>query len=111
MADEAHIQQVVMNLITNAAESIEETARHCQAYHRCPECDQDLSDASLLDEKPEPGRYVFLEVSDNGCGMSEETLKRLFDPFFTTKFTGRGPGNVCRHGDHENTRRRTVCGE
>src|SRR5206468_2708545 len=38
------------------------------------------------------GSYVFLEVSDDGCGMNEETLARVFDPFFTTKFTGRGLG-------------------
>ena len=35
---------------------------------------------------------MFLEVHDNGCGMSDDTMKRLFDPFFTTKFTGRGLG-------------------
>ena len=92
MADEAHIQQVVMNLIINAAESIEEQPGLIVLTTGIQSCDQDCLAASLLDEKPEPGRYVFLEVSDNGCGMGQETLKRLFDPFFTTKFTGRGLG-------------------
>ena len=92
MADEAHLQQVVMNLIINAAESIENQQGFVRITTGIQSCDQACLTASLLDEKPEPGRYVFLEVRDNGCGMSEETLKRLFDPFFTTKFTGRGLG-------------------
>ena len=92
MADEAHIQQVVMNLIINAAESIEKQPGTIMLTTGIQSCDQICLSASLLDEKPEPGRYVFLGVSDNGCGMSHKTLKRLFDPFFSTKFTGRGLG-------------------
>ena len=38
------------------------------------------------------GAYVYCEVEDDGCGMSEEVLANIFDPFFTTKFTGRGLG-------------------
>jgi signal transduction histidine kinase/CheY-like chemotaxis protein len=92
LADEAHIQQLVMNLITNAAEAITGPTGTVRITTGVQECDQAFLNASLLEEKPEAGRYVFLEVSDNGCGMDEETIKRLFDPFFTTKFTGRGLG-------------------
>jgi CheY-like chemotaxis protein len=92
IADEAHIQQIVMNLITNAAESIEQQPGVIRITTGIQNCDKTCLDASMLDEKPEPGRFVFFEVSDNGCGMSEETLHRLFDPFYTTKFTGRGLG-------------------
>jgi CheY-like chemotaxis protein len=92
MADEASIQQVVMNLVMNAAESIEENPGFVKVSTGIQNCDQTFLDDSLLEEKPEPGSFVFLEVRDNGCGMGEETLKRLFDPFFTTKFTGRGLG-------------------
>jgi signal transduction histidine kinase/CheY-like chemotaxis protein len=92
LADEAYIQQIVMNLIINATESIKELPGFIRITTGIQDCDQACLSDSLLDEKPKPGRYVFLEVNDNGCGMSKETQGRLFDPFFTTKFTGRGLG-------------------
>jgi PAS domain S-box-containing protein len=92
IADEAQLQQLVMNLITNAAEAIDKQPGFVKISTGTQDCDRTCLAASLLDKKAEPGHYVFLEVKDSGCGMDEETLKRLFDPFFTTKFTGRGLG-------------------
>jgi PAS domain S-box-containing protein len=92
LADASQLQQAVMNLITNAAEAIGETAGFItistgtEIYK-----EKDLL-KSRIDEKPSPGRFVYLDVADTGCGMDAETLNRLFEPFFTTKFTGRGLG-------------------
>lgn len=92
LADAGQVQQVVMNLITNASEAIGDapgmvTLSTCEL-----ECSEALLAESRVAEKPAPGRYVCLEVQDDGCGMDEATKQRLFDPFFTTKFTGRGLG-------------------
>lgn len=81
-----------MNLITNAAEAIEEQPGFIKLSTGVLDCDRNLLADSRLVDKPEPGRFVYLEVTDNGIGMSEETQRRIFDPFFTTKFTGRGLG-------------------
>jgi len=92
LADANQLQQVVMNLITNAAEAIGETAGFItistgtEIYK-----EKDLL-KSRIDEKLSPGRFVYLEVADTGCGMDAETLHRLFEPFFTTRFFGRGLG-------------------
>jgi PAS domain S-box-containing protein len=91
-ADPAQIQQVIMNLITNASESIGDGAGTVTIGTGAQECDDFYLSGSRIDEKPSPGRFVYLEVSDTGCGMDVQTQQRLFDPFFTTKFTGRGLG-------------------
>jgi nitrogen-specific signal transduction histidine kinase len=97
-ADAGQIQQVVMSLITNAAEAIGEGTGVVTLSTGVEDFDGSYLKRSLIEEKPLPGRFVYLEVSDTGCGMDDTTLKRLFDPFFTTKFTGRGLGMAAVHG-------------
>jgi len=91
-ADATQIRQVVMNLIINASEAIGKQPGVVQLTTGLIDCTRDFLSQTYLDEKQPEGRYVYLEVSDTGCGMDEETLGKIFDPFFTTKFTGRGLG-------------------
>jgi PAS domain S-box-containing protein len=91
-ADPGQVQQVIMNLITNASEAIGEQPGVVALASGCDQYDAVALQRSCLEEKPEPGAFVWFEVADNGCGMDDATLERLFDPFFTTKFTGRGLG-------------------
>ena len=91
-ADTGQLQQVIMNLITNAAEAIGDASGTITLTTGVGEFDQATLNESRLDEKTAAGRYVWLEVRDNGCGMEDDTQRKLFDPFFTTKFTGRGLG-------------------
>ncbi len=89
--DPTQLRQVIMNLITNAAEAIGERSgrvvvsvdhRHLSAH----ELEQYVNNTATA------GRYVCVTVTDNGIGMSSEIAARMFDPFFTTKFQGRGLG-------------------
>lgn len=92
-ADTAQVQQVVMNLITNAAEAIgEEKNGTVTISTGTMHCSRQYLSHSCVPEHPDEGEFVYLEVVDSGCGMNEAAKKKLFDPFFTTKFTGRGLG-------------------
>lgn len=87
-ADSSQIQQIVMNLIINAAEAIGEERSAIVSVRTGAEF---LNDGDPV-EDISPGLYAVLEVTDTGCGMTEEVQARIFEPFFTTKFTGRGLG-------------------
>jgi PAS domain S-box-containing protein len=91
-ADLSQIRQVAMNLITNAAEAIGEAPGVIKVSCGVVDADRTYLSGTYFDDRLPAGRYVYLEVSDTGCGMSPETQAKIFDPFFTTKFTGRGLG-------------------
>ena len=83
------LRQVVMNLVINASEAIGEKDGVINVTT------EQLSDGKNLTpigtDLP-AGDYVRLEVSDTGCGITEEAKAKIFDPFYTTRFVGRGLG-------------------
>ncbi len=91
-ADAAQIRQVVLNLVTNAADAIGTDLGEVTLATRRLDAGHDYLEYSFPRESLEPGPYVLLTIRDTGCGMDETTLNRIFDPFFTTKASGRGLG-------------------
>jgi CheY-like chemotaxis protein len=88
-ADGTQIQQVLMNLCTNAWQALQDgTGRITVGLD---EVWLDAAAARAAGTLP-PGSYAHLWVRDTGAGMDEETLARIFEPFFTTKAPDRGTG-------------------
>ena len=87
LANPTEIQQIVMNLCTNAAHAMREDGGVLSVS---------LSDAEIKPgmTRPElpPGQYVRLTIKDTGTGIDRATMKRIFEPFFTTKQVGEGTG-------------------
>ncbi|MBU1002333.1 MAG: response regulator [Proteobacteria bacterium] len=88
VADPNQINQIVMNLCTNAFQAMRETGGRLTVS---------LGEVELKDEDAdirniEPGRYVKLTVADTGPGISPEVVDKIFDPFFTTKGKAEGTG-------------------
>jgi len=88
MADGIQIEQVVMNLVTNARDAMPDGGTITIHTEQTRLDDQFIARHGF----GTPGPYACLSVSDTGAGIDEETLKRIFDPFYTTKETGKGTG-------------------
>lgn len=116
LADAGQMQQVIMNLILNAAEAIEDSPGTVTVATAVQDVDDQLSTAwQYTSPGLAPGAYVTLTVADTGKGMDATTLAKIFDPFYTTKKTGHGlglaavlgivrghKGGVCVYSEPEN---------
>ena len=95
--DAQQLQNTLLNLIFNARDATQTRAQtqaqgQAQAAIGLRASVQALDPAGAAALQVEPGRYVRIEVSDNGSGMDSATLARVFEPFFTTKRAGLGTG-------------------
>ena len=91
-ADAAQLRQIVMNLLLNAADAVRERGGEVRLRLYPVVIDNAMSNSMAAPLPPGEGEYACLEVADSGCGMSEETQRKIFEPFFSTKLHGRGLG-------------------
>lgn len=88
LVDPGQLEQVIMNLVVNARDAMPNGGKLVIATQAC-HLEQGFFNGK---SDPQPGDYVLIKVSDNGCGMDKETMAHIFEPFFTTKEQGKGTG-------------------
>lgn len=95
LADPNQVEQVLVNLLTNAYEAIGEAAGEVTISLdvELQSQERDLQHGRLI-----PGDYAVIRVRDNGPGLSAAELERIFDPFYTSKQLGNGMGLAIVHG-------------
>jgi len=90
--DPTQLRQVVMNLASNASEALGDRPGRVAVRSGLMTADAAYLEDCIGSGGLAEGEYVYVEVSDPGEGIDEETRKRIFEPFFSTKFAGRGLG-------------------
>lgn len=91
-ADEGQLEQVLMNLVTNASHAMT-NGRCCISIRVGVEVlDRVVGDPSLFGHRQECGDFAWFEISDTGQGIAPENIARVFEPFFTTKDSVRSHG-------------------
>jgi len=90
--DDSQIRQILLNFITNATQAFGEAQGEIDVILTKSSVNAVHTESDYLGRAIPEGTYVCLEVTDKGCGMTEEIKRRIFEPFFTTKFTGHGLG-------------------
>ena len=88
LADAGRLQQILMNLVSNAVHAMQEKGGVLDVVVR----EYQLTDDNASLPHLLPGAYLMIGVSDSGHGMSQGVMERIFEPFFTTKRPGEGPG-------------------
>ena len=88
LADPIQIQQILMNICTNASQAIGQSRGEIEVSLS----KENFTERSDLPPEIEPGHYVVIEIKDDGPGIEENIQHKVFDPFFTTKGVGEGTG-------------------
>jgi PAS domain S-box-containing protein len=90
--DDTQLRQVLLNLVTNAAEAIGNAVGKVVIRTGVTDVTSATPERRWFAGELANGRYAYLEVEDSGAGITSADRERIFDPFFTTKLTGRGLG-------------------
>ncbi|HSH05955.1 MAG TPA: PAS domain S-box protein [Anaerolineae bacterium] len=93
-----HVQQVIINLVTNAVEAYEGAEGEIRVTAERFDVHAGDHVVDTLGQAVRPNQYIRLSVADKGYGIPSENIQKLFDPFFTTKMTRRGLGLAAIQG-------------